>query len=65
MWAEPTTFASFVPSSPRPDWGGGRMLLGSVTAAAGEQNDGKDDEPYPVVVKQLAEAVVIHGVPPN
>lgn len=42
-----------------------RHHVRSVAAAAGEQNDGKDDEPYPVVVKQLAEAVVIHGVPPK
>jgi hypothetical protein len=39
--------------------------LGSVAAAAGEQNDGKDDEPYPVVIEQLAEAVVIHDIPPS
>jgi len=34
-------------------------------AAAGEENDGKDNQPYPVIVKQLAQAVVVHGVPPN
>ena len=37
----------------------------AVTAAAGEENDGKNDQPYPVVVKQLAQAVVVHGIPPR
>ena len=37
----------------------------SVAAAAGEENDGKNDQPYPVVIKQLAQAVVVHGIPPR
>ena len=37
----------------------------SAVAAAGEQNGGKDEEPYPVIVEQLAEAAGIHKfVPP-
>jgi hypothetical protein len=36
-----------------------------MAAAAGKKNDGEDDEPYPVVVKQLAEAVVVHSSPPS
>ena len=40
-------------------------LKSSMAAAAGEENDGKDDEPDPVVVKQLAEAVVVHSEPPR
>ena len=35
----------------------------SVAAAAGEENDGKNDQPYPVVIEQIAEAV-IHSVSP-
>jgi hypothetical protein len=37
----------------------------AVVAAAGEENDGENDQPYPVVVKQLAQAVVVHGIPPK
>ena len=40
-------------------------LKSSMAAAAGEENDGKDNEPNPVVVKQLAEAVVVHNEPPK
>jgi hypothetical protein len=32
-------------------------------AAAGDEDDGKNDEPYPVIIKQIAEAV-IHNVSP-
>ena len=31
---------------------------GFSVAAAGEEDDGKDDEPDPVVVEQIAEAVI-------
>ena len=36
-----------------------------MAAAAGDKNDGKDNEPNPVVVKELAEAVVVHSEPPK
>ena len=39
--------------------------VGVAASAAGEENDGENDQPYPVVVKQLAQAVVVHGIPPN
>lgn len=39
--------------------------VGVATAAAGEEDDSKDDQPYPVIIKELAQAVVVHGVPPN
>lgn len=33
----------------------------SMTAAAGEQNDGKDDDPDAVVIEQVAETVIHNG----
>ena len=39
--------------------------VGVAAAAAGEEDDSKDDQPYPVIIKELAQAVVVHGVPPN
>ena len=46
---------------------GHRWAIGSVlvAAAAGDQDDGQDDEPYPVVIEQLAEAIVVHKNPPS
>ena len=35
-----------------------------VTAAAVDENDGKDDQPNPVVLKQIAKTVV-HNIPPR
>ena len=35
-----------------------------VTAAAVDENDGKDDQPNPVVLKQIAQTVV-HKKPPK
>ena len=40
-------------------------LITSMAAAAGDKNDGKDDKPNPVVVEELAEAVVVHREPPK
>jgi hypothetical protein len=36
-----------------------------AVAAAADQQQGDDQYPYPVVVKQLAQAVVVHGIPPK
>ena len=40
------------------------MPLYLVAAGAAEKDDGDDDEPYPVVVKKIAKAVVVHSVHP-
>ena len=39
-------------------------MLTAAGRAAAEKDDGDDDEPNPVVVKEIAEAVVIHSVYP-
>ena len=41
------------------------LTITSMAAAAGDKNDGKDDKPNPVVVEELAEAVVVHREPPK
>ena len=38
------------------------FVLLSVIAAAKNDNDSKDDDPSAVVIKEMAEAVVIHYV---
>ena len=50
-----------------PPEGWGSVAAAATAAVAAEYEDSEDDEPYPVVVKQLAEAVrvVIHNVPPD
>ena len=36
----------------------GRYAVTSMTAAAGKQNDGNDDQPKSAVVKQIAKTVI-------
>ena len=38
------------------------VLLSVIAAAAKNDNDSKDDDPSAVVIKEMAEAVVIHYV---
>ena len=40
---------------------GGSSINGSVSAAAGEQDNGNDDDPDAVVIEQIAETVIHNG----
>lgn len=42
-------------------------VAATIAAATAEYDESEDDEPYPVVIEQLAEAVriVVHNVPPD